>query len=189
VLSFLLVAGLPAVSCSADSIGVASAMVARSQLRSIAEESLGRTQLDPNNRVAVVIEGEGPRALAENAFVEALQERHYVPVTEIGAESNQSLRVYLLAFDVRFRQVDPQRMERTVMTELEIRTVKGLQHETSVIGTFHREEKDTAQTFPESGMPIAAPQGDEGTLQRLLTPLVVVGGAVLIVYLFFTVRS
>jgi hypothetical protein len=189
VLSVVLVIGVTATSSAADSIGVASAAVARSQLRSIAEETLDRAQLDQKYRVAVIVEGEGPRALAENAFVEALQERNYIPVMDIGGASGQSIRVYFLGFDVRVRELDHRNMERTVSTELEVRTVKGLQHESRVLGTFRREDKDTAQTFPENRMPVAAPHGDEGTVQRMLAPLIVISGAVLIIYLFFTVRS
>ena len=189
VLVVVLIIGMPAALRAADSVGVTSALVARSQLRSIAEESLDQAQFDPKDRVVVVVEGEGPRALAENAFVEALQKRNYVPATDIGTAPEQSVRVYLLGFDIRIRALDSQQMERTVRTQLEVRTVKGSQHETRVLGTFLREERDTARAFPENRMPLPVPQGDEGTLQRVLTPLVVIGGAVLIVYLFFTVRS
>jgi hypothetical protein len=189
VLSAVLVVGMTAISSAADSIGVASAAIARSQLRSIAEETLDLAQLDQKYRVAVIVEGEGPRTLAENAFVDALQKRNYIPVTDIGAASGQSIRVYFLGFDVRVRELYSQSMERTVSTELEVRTVKGLQHETRVLGTFHREDKDTAQAFPENRVPAAAGQGDEGTVQRMLAPLIVISGAVLIIYLFFTVRS
>jgi len=43
---------------------------------------------------------------------------------------------------------------------------------------------------PVLGLIPAVQNSDEnGILQRMLTPLIVVGGAVMIVYLFFTVRS
>lgn len=189
LLSFVPFAGLPAVARAADSIGVASAVVARSQFQSIAEESLDRAQLDPKARVSILVEGEGPRALAENAFVEALQKRNYIPVADAGTASEQSLRVFFLAFDVRVREVNTQKMERTVKTDLEIRTVNGPRRESRFLGTFHRESRDTAQTFSEYRMPPGPSREDEGALQRVLTPFIVVGGAVLIIYLFFTVRS
>ena len=189
ILSIVIVVGMPALCHAADSIGVASAVVERMQLRSIAEESLAQAQFDPKDRVAILVEGDGPRTLVENAFIEALQKRNFVPVTDVATASNQSLRVYLLECSMRVRELEPPRKERTVSTELEIRTVKGSKHETRILGTFHRVDKDTAQVFPENRTAMPLPQGDEGAIQRVLTPIIAIGGAVLIVYLFFTVRN
>ncbi len=189
IFCIVIVVGLASICRAADSIGVAGAVVERTQLRSIAEESLDQAQLDPKDRVAILVEGDGPRALVENAFIDALQKRNFIPVTDAGTASEQSLHVYLLECAMRVRELDPPRKERTVSTELEIRTVKGLKHETRVLGTFRRVDKDTAQAFPENRAAIPLPQRDEGALQRLLTPFIVIGGAVLMVYLFFTVRS
>jgi hypothetical protein len=58
-----------------------------------------------------------------------------------------------------------------------------------VLGTFHRETIDTVQGIASGLFPAVKNNDENGILQRMLTPFIIVGGAVVIVYLFFTVRS
>lgn len=189
VLWLILTIGLTVCSRAGDSIAVSGAIVIRSQVQSIAEETIDQAKLDPKGRVAVIVEGEGPQALVENAFIEALQKRNYISVAKTSAATEQSINIFLLDSDVKVRELEPKKMERTIRTILEVRIVKGTERETHVLGPFHRETKDTAQVFPDVRLPLASSSGGEGALQRLLTPLMVITGAVLVIYLFFTVRS
>lgn len=164
-------------------------MVVRSQLQSIADETIDQAKLDPKGRVAVFVEGEGPRPLVENAFIEALQKRNYISVVHTNVAIEQTFQVFILDCDIKIREIDSKKMERTVRTALEVRTVKGSEHETRSLGIFRQEAKDTAQTFSEVHLPTTSLNNDGGVFQRLITPFIVIGGAVLMIYLFFTVRS
>jgi hypothetical protein len=177
------------ISHASDSIGVASASVIRVQLQSIADEVINQAKLDPKGRVALWVEGEGPRSLAENAFVETLQKRSYTSVLNAGKTSDQTLHVFLLSTDIKVRTVDEKYSERNISIALEVRTVLGTEREVHLLGAFHREAKDTAQVFPSLQLLMLPANEEESVIQRLLTPLIILSGAVLIVFLLFTVRS
>ena len=177
------------VSRASDSIGVASASVIRLQLQSIADEVINQAKLDPKGRVALFVEGEEPRSLTENAFVETLQKRSYTSLLSTGKTSDQTLHVFLLSTDIKMRSVDEKYSERNISLALEVRTILGTEREVRLLGTFHREVKDTAQVFPFLQLLVLPANEEESVMQRLLTPLIILSGAVLIVLLLFTVRS
>jgi len=177
------------VSRASDSIGVASASVIRLQLQSIADEAVNQAKLDSKYRVALWVEGEGPRSLAENAFVEALQKRSYTSVLSTGTTLEQTLHVFLLSTDIKMRPVDAKYSERNISIGLEVRTIFGSEREVRLLGTFHREVRDTAQVFPSLQLSVLPTNDDESVMRRLLTPFIVLSGAILIVLLLFTVRS
>jgi hypothetical protein len=172
-----------------DSVGVSSATVIRSQLRSIANEVVDSSVFDVHRRVAVLVEGEGQRMLAENAFIEVLQKRNFVSVATDTSFANHVLSIFVFQPEIKVRELDTKMSERTIRTVLEAKILKGNNREVRLLGIFQREIKDTAQVYPGGVFP-AVPQNEStGVLQRLLTPFIVVGGAIVIVYLFFTVRS
>jgi hypothetical protein len=102
---------------------------------------------------------------------------------------NQKLSVFVFQPDIKVRELDAKASERTIRTILEARMLKGTNHEERMLGTFRRETKDTAQVFLSAVLPAAQQNENTGVFQRMLTPFIVVGGAIVIVYLFFTVRS
>jgi len=159
------------------------------QLQGIADAAIDQAKLDPKVRVALSVQGEGMRPLAENAFVEALQKRSYASVLSSGKISEQTLEVFLLATDIKVRAVDEKYSERNISIALEVRTILGAEREVRVLGTFHREAKDTAQIFPSLQLSVLPANDEESVIERLLTPLIIISGAVLIVFLLFTVRS
>jgi hypothetical protein len=185
----VLLVGSNAVSFTNDSTKVSSTSVMRSQLQSIADEIVDSAKFDVKERVAVFVEGEEPRTLTENAFIEAFQKRNYISITIDTVLKNQMLNVFILSSEIKIRQLDPKLSERDIQTTLEARIVKGAERETHILGTFHRETKDTAQVFTTELLPTVQKNDETGIFQRMLTPFIVVGGAIVIVYLFFTVRS
>jgi hypothetical protein len=175
---------------ASDSVGVSPTFVIRSQLQRIADEVVQKANLDTASSIAVFVEGEGWRSLAENAFIESLQEKGYRTLLGMGNSSpGQSLQIYLLDTEIKLREIHPGLSERSVRTTLEARKLTGPDRNVDLIGTFYRQSLDTAMIFP--ALEFRAEQKDEktGTLQKLLTPVIVISGAVLIIYLFFTVRS
>jgi hypothetical protein len=185
----ILLSGSDAVSFAKDTTGVNSTSIVRSQLQSIADEVVDSAKFDVKGRVAVLVEGEGPRTLAENAFIEVLQKRNYTSVVIDTASTNQMLQVFLLNTEITAKELNAKVSERNIRTTLEARTVKGVEREVRILGTFLRETKDTAQVFTAGMLPATQKSDENGILQRMLTPFIVVGGAIVIVYLFFTVRS
>lgn len=87
------------------------------------------------------------------------------------------------------REINIKLSERSIRTTLEVRKVTGMDRKVSILGTFYRQVSDTAQTFPSVQLSTEQSDGKSGILQKLLTPFIVISGAVLIIYLFFTVRS
>ncbi|MGD1044994.1 MAG: hypothetical protein ABR936_06665 [Bacteroidota bacterium] len=172
-----------------DSTGVNSMSVVRSQLQSIADEVVDSAKFDVKGRVAVLVVSEGPRVLAENAFIEALQKRNYPSVLIDTTSINQMLQVFLFNPEIKVRELDAKLSERNIRTTLEARMVTGAEREVHMLGTFSRETKDTTQVFTAGLTSVVQKNDENGILQRMLTPFIVVGGAIMIVYLFFTVRS
>jgi hypothetical protein len=185
----IVLAGSNVLSGTVDSTGVSSASLIRSQLRSIANEVVDSTTFDVNGRVAVQVGGEGQRMLAENAFIEVLQKRNFVSVVVDTAFTNQILSVFIFQPEIKVRELDAKLSERTIRTILEAKVLKGSNHEVRMLGTFQRETIDTAQVFSTGVLPAVQQNENAGVFQRMLTPFIVVGGVIVIVYLFFTVRS
>lgn len=172
-----------------DSTGINSTAIVRSHLQSIADEVVDSSKLDAKGRVAFLVEGDGVRTLAENAFIEAFQKKDYASVVIDTASKDQVLRVFFFNPEVKFRELDAKISERSIRTTLEVRVVKGAEREVRMLGTFSRETKDTLQLFTAGSAQSVQKNDENGILQRVLTPFIVIGGAIVIVYLFFTVRS
>jgi hypothetical protein len=185
----LFLGGSNAMSFTIDSAGVNSTSIIRSQLQSIADEVVDSVQFDVKERVAVFVEGEGLRMLTENAFIEALQKRHYTSVVIDTASIHQIIHVFIFNAEIKVRELNTKYSERNIGTTLEAKAVLGADRQVRMLGTFHRETKDTAFVFASGLNPAVQKNDDSGFLQRMLTPFIIVGGAIVIVYLFFTVRS
>jgi hypothetical protein len=186
ILLTALLFGMLSVSYARDSVAVSSAYVIRLQLQNIADEAVDQAKLDSKVQVTLLVEGEGPRTLAENAFIETLQKRGYSSVISTGKTSEQTLHVFLLSTDIKVRAVDEKYSERNINTAVEVRTVLGMDRKTLLLGNFHREGKDTAQVFPSVQTPTTE---EESVMQQLLSPLIIISGAFIVVYLFYSLRS
>jgi hypothetical protein len=176
-------------SRASDSLAVSTALVIRSQLQSIADEAVEQAKFDSSGQVALWVEGEEPRLLAENAFLETLQKKGYTSVLHEETSKGQSLHVFLLRSDCKVQQLDNKYFEREIHTALEARTMIGTDRKVHVLGTYHRESKDTAQVFPSVQISGVHTVEEENLMQQLLTPIILICGAALIIYLLFTVRS
>ena len=189
VFLLILLPGPDAKSFTIDSAGVNSTFIIRSQLQSIADEVVDSAKFDEKVRVAVVVEGEGLRTQTENAFIEALQKRNYTSVVIDTTATNQRLHLFIFNTEMKTRELGTKLSERDIRTTLEARMVSGADHEVHMLGTFRRETKDTAQVFTAGMLQAGQNNEESGILQRVLTPFIIIGGAIVIVYLFFTVRS
>jgi hypothetical protein len=173
-----------------DSTGISDASVIRMQLQSIAEEVVNRANFDTTEKVTLFTEGETWRILTENAFIEALQKRNYKTVLGSGTvTTRQVLQVYLLNADIKDRELGTKLHERIISTDLEVKKLTGIDREAAILGVYHRQTTDTINVLTDMRSVVFDKEGKKSAFEKLLTPLIVISGAVLIVYLFFTVRS
>lgn len=167
--------------------------IVRQQLGSIAEEVVGKLHLAEKSAVGVRVQPSGVSGLVENAFVEALQRQGYRPFLGSGGDSvGVDLMVDLLTGGAQYSPIVPAGYERKVQTELEARTQRRSGEAIAVLGTFHRIWSDTVSAKDADALvPRTTEAGDEEGrfFQRLVGPLVVLASGIIIVYLFFTVRS
>jgi hypothetical protein len=189
VLLLLFLAGSNTWSFPNDSARVNSTSIVRSQLQSIADEVMASVDFDGKERVAVMVEGDGPKMLTENAFIEALQKRKYSLIVFDTASTNQILHVFVFSPEIKIHDVDGKFSVRNIQTIVEARKIKGADHGVRILGAFQRETKDTTDVFSAGSLAGTQKDNDTGLFQRMVTPFVVLGGAIVIVYLFFTVRS
>ena len=172
-----------------DSLQVSDAVILRRQLQTIADQVMDKIKADVAGSVSIAVEGENPRTLAENAFVDAAQERGLRSTIGNSMPNEAILSVYILQAAARIHELNSKQSERIVDVSLEARLSTAEDREMKLIGTFSESSKDTVPA--EFGKPaLPTHQAEEGsTLQKILTPLIVIGSTVIIVYLFFTVRS
>jgi len=168
---------------------VSSSVIVREQLKSIALEVVSKVTLDPKYPVAFQVEGDGSRLLVENTFIEVLHGQNYSTILRSHSSDYQTLSVYILEITVSAKQRDSQLFERSCQTTLEVRMVSGTDHQVQFIDTFRRESLDTVDTYPSFPFYSQHRDDEDSVSQRILTPFILIGGAILVVYLFFTVRS
>lgn len=177
------------ISHTHDSTDVSSSVLVQEQLKSIAHEVVSKVKLDPGHPVAFQVEGDGPRILVENAFIEILQEKNYSTRLRSHSSDYQTLSVYILGITVSAKQLDSQLFERSCRTSLEARMESGTDHQVQFLGSFKRESLDTVHTYPSFSFYSQQQDSEDSLTQRIFTPFILIGGAILVVYLFFTVRS
>lgn len=170
-----------------------TAMVIRNQLGGIAEEVVGKLQLEAKSAVAVFVQPSARRNLAENAFVESLQNHGYRPILNRRVDTaGINLMVTVLSDRAQFKEISQKAYERTVRTELEARTERDNGESIAYLGVFHRLSCDTLSVKDtEVSVPIHENGADEETtfFQRLVGPFIILASGIIVVYLFFTVRS
>jgi hypothetical protein len=172
-----------------DSTAVSGTAIVRSQLQSIAKEIVEQAKFDSTNIVLLTVKGEDPKELAENAFLLALQNRHIKCALKEPVVNGQALSIYLIDVSTKIRTIGQKKDERTIASTVEARATTGSEYATRVLGLFTRASTDTVHEFSSVLYSESAGSKDEGVLQRIVTPFIIIGSAVVIVYLLFTVRS
>lgn len=188
VLSLVLPPAILAQGTAGESPSVLT--VIHRQAAGMMEEVLSR--MGPSAPAAVKLSVEQaayPRAV-ENAALQALQ-GHNVAVNP-GTDSSAVLRLLLLEQSVGYAQLGGGWWARTIRTRLEARLEEHPGEGWRYLGEFERSEKDTVNATERpvvAGASLADSAQTPSAWERVVTPAVVLGGAVLIIYLFFTVRS
>lgn len=175
---------------------VASIVILKNQATSIAEEIVQKNKIvfGDSTSVELKVEGGLHQTLTENAFADVLNRLEYrVMVGTKEPMSSNSLQVLVLEQGIRFSERMSNGFERKVRTTLEARYQKGASGETQYLGLFTREGADTVMQRDELAIGVlnqeSAKENSVSFFDRIAGPALIITGAFLIVYLFFTVRN
>ena len=147
----------------------------RNQLADLGEQVVNTAQLSPGSSIQLAVSASRRKTIVENAFLESLQKRGVRVLLKSEPDSVQE--AVLRISDVRWERGGPP--DAVLKTELDARVEDPVSGTVRYLGHF---------TSNEQGKGTPAVQS-ETILGKILEPLVVISGTVLIIYLFFTVRS
>jgi hypothetical protein len=176
----------------AQAARMSGTLVLRSQAGGVAEETLGKlgTSLKGIDQIILSVDGGSARTLIENAFLELLNRRgihtSLWPAQGVGI---QALQVVVLEQGVRYVGLSTGEYRREVRTTIEAREVPRDSSGTKYVGTFTRSDIDTVAFREEGGILPVARDSERTLFDKLVGPVLLIGGVFLIVYLFFTVRN
>jgi hypothetical protein len=176
----------------AQTAGMSAALVLRSQAASIADESFKK--LGPSvsgmDNVGIVVTGGTARALVENAFLDLFGRKGiHVSLQSALPPSKQLLQLTVLDQSVRYAGLANGEYRREIQTAIEARHTSNDTASAEYLGLFKRQDVDTVAFREDAGMVTDVRDGERTLFDRLIGPIVMIGGAFLIVYLFFTVRN
>ncbi len=186
----LCVAHMPAPAQSSERPSVLT--VLRLQASSISKDVLASIESPVPSSMWLSVE-EAPLApVIEYAFLETFSDAGItLRVGDAGSGDSDHLMLLVLEQRAYFDTLGSGGYLRTVRTICEGRFSQAEASSDRYLGLFERIAQDTvAQLEP---MPWTRPELDEayrpGVFSKILTPIVIISGAALIVYLFFEVRS
>lgn len=164
----------------------------RAQAASIAGEawsSLADSSLRPGD-IWVVVEGGTAKRVVENAFLEFLSQRGYRPL--LGTRQDQGgerVQVTVLEQTVLYKLLQNGNSEREIRTAMEIRLIAGREETVRRAGPFRRAIVDTVAIRDDEGLAGLRNAEEPSFVDRIVGPVLLIGGAFLVIYLFFTVRN
>ena len=176
----------------AQTSGLSGTLILRTQAASIAEETFVRLSrsLSGVDQIEVSVEGGTSRTLVENAFLDLFGRKgiHASLQTQPTTSTNH-LQLTVLDQSIRYAGVVSGEYRREVQTAIEARRTSNDSVSVEYLGLFKRQDVDTVAFREDGGMLGAARETERTLFDRLLGPVILIGGAFLIVYLFFTVRN
>jgi hypothetical protein len=152
------------------------------QFRSIAEELVIDFRIHQGQSFTVTIESQQQKTALENILLEVLKGQGAIArlLTGETSETDSVLRVAVLTQEIVRNDVGNGSIERKaqMIVDARIETSSG---EVPAQKVFQRSARDTLRTESR--------QMELTVFERLLEPAIVIAGAILVVYLLFTVRS
>jgi hypothetical protein len=176
----------------AQTARMSGTLVLRLQAGAVAEETLGKlgTSLKTVDQISLNVEGGSAHALIENAFLELLNRQGiHTSLQPAQGTGRRVLQVNVLEQVVRYVGLSTGEYRREVRTAIEARDVASDSSLMQYLGTFNRVDVDTVAFREELGMVPPARESERTIFDKLVGPVLLIGGAFLIVYLFFTVRN
>lgn len=184
------------VSAYAQPSDIASSVVLKNQAMSIAEEIVAKNKIvfGDSSAVGLFVEDSPRQTLTENVFTDALSRLGYRVL--IGAKETRTtnaIQVLVLEQSVRYSEKTAGGFERKTRTVMEARYQGGADDAVHYLGLFTRENIDTVLQRDELALPAFNPESSKENsssfFDRIVGPALIITGAFLIVYLFFTVRN
>ena len=167
-------------------------LVLRSQAGSVAEETLGKLgmSLKGLDQINLNVEGGSARPLVENAFLDLLNRLGIHTSLQPGqGVGKRVIGVTILEQGVRYVGLSTGEYRREVRTSIEARDAPADSSSIQYLGTFSRVDVDTVAFREEVGLLPVARDRERTLFDKLVGPVLLIGGAFLVVYLFFTVRN
>jgi hypothetical protein len=170
-------------------------LIMKAQTESIAQDvvkKLQRSDAD-SGRVVVRVEARTNQTMVENAFVDVLGRSVLKPLLAMNPPPGApAIDVLVLGQTVDYREIPDGAFERTVKTVLEARYQAGGGADVEYLGTFQRSSADTVLHQDEVrvfGRRLEPSTESASFFDKIAGPVLIITGAFLIVYLFFTVRN
>jgi hypothetical protein len=176
----------------AQTSGLSGTLILRSQAASIAEETFGRLSgsLSGGDQIGVAVEGGTSRILVENAFLDLFGRKGiHASLRSQPVATMHYVQLIVLDQSIRYAGIASGDYRREVRTAIEARRTSNDSTFVEYLGLFKRQDVDTVAFREDGGMLGVAHETDRTLFDRLLGPVLLIGGAFLIVYLFFTVRN
>jgi hypothetical protein len=176
----------------AQTARMSGTLVLRSQAGGVAEETLGKlgTSLKGVDQLILNVDGGSSRSLIENAFLELLnREGIHTSLRTAQGVGIQVLQVVVLEQGVRYAALSTGDYRREIRTTIEAREVPRDSSAMTYVGTFSRSDVDTVAFREEGGILPIARDSERTLFDKLVGPVLLIGGAFLVVYLFFAVRN
>lgn len=192
ILLFVLLSGAIDAPLLGQSSGLNATLVLRSQAVSIAEEAYAKLgqSLAASEHVGISVEGGTARAIVENAFLDLFARKGLeASLQGLQPRTRQLVKVSILDQGVRYSSLTDGQYRRDIHTAIEARRTSNDTSSAAYLGMFQRQQVDTVAFREDAGAAGVVSDSERTLFDRLLEPVLLIGGSFLIVYLFFTVRN
>ncbi len=180
------------VKLQAQPAGASALLVLRSQAASIVEEAwpvVADSAQRPGD-VWIAVEGGTAKRIVENACLEFLGRRGLRPqLSRRQDQTGERVQITVLEQLIQYRLLENGDSQREVRTVMEIRRTAGPDELVRYAGPFQRRSVDTVAIRDDGGLAELRNTEERTFVDRIMGPLLLIGGAFLVVYLFFTVRN
>ena len=181
-----------AIEAPAQTSGPGTLFVLRSQASSIVEEAwqqLADSLLRPGD-IWISVEGGSAKRIVENAFLQSLGQRGFRPQLHTPQKpAVEGIQVTILDQAVQYRTLGNGASQREVRTAIEMRRVRAGGENVIYGGPYVRQAIDTVEVRDDGGLAELRNAEERSFVDKMMGPLLLISGAFLIVYLFFTVRN
>ena len=166
--------------------------VLRSQAGSIVEEAwvLLADSLQRSGEIWIAVEGGTAKRIVENAFLDFFVQHGFRP--QLGQRQDRSgerIEATVLEQLVQYKLLQNGESQREIRTVLEMRRTTPRDGLVKYGGPYQRRAVDTVAVADDGGLAELRNAEERSFVDRVMGPVLLIGGAFLVVYLFFTVRN
>ncbi len=165
-----------------------SLVVFREQAQRIADEVLQQVRFEAETAVSLRVSGGAYPFIVENAFLAALEAKGLA--VSLASDHPLLIEVFLLTQNIGYEEHPRDGWKRAVTTVCEVRLQSPRKGEARYLGMFEKTDRDVVdQREAVAHTTNSDAEKEASVIERIVTPVVLIVGAVIVVYLFFTVRN